>query len=515
MDQIRSQVARVRRRLMLQKFGRSLCWTMFAALLVALAGLAVQKVWPVPFDGQTWRLMWLAGSALSAVLLAAAIAWFTSPSPSDAAIAMDRQFGLKERLSSSLALTTEELESQIGQALLADATRRAEKLNVSEPFGQRVQRIALRPLIPLVMMSVLIFIPDATRENEAQASVETSAETQIKNAAKELQKKIALRRKRAEAQGLKDAGDLFKKIESELDALSKQKNMDQKKAMIALNDIKKQLQERRDQMGSKEDMRKQLAGLKNMERGPADKLASAMEKAEFGKAEQEIKKLIKELTNGTLSKEDQKKLENQVAKMQEALEKAVEKHEKSKQDLQQKIEQAKKEGRSEDAQNLEKQLQQMEQMDQQMQQMKQMADGLAKAKQALQNADASSAAEALDQLAEELGEMQNEMEQLEEMMDQLSQTKQQMRCEGCNGQGCKRCQGQGNQFGQAGGKGDGGDGLGEGEGGFGDRPEQETETGTYESQVRDRLRTGMASRRGLQGVPIEKGSLAKKSRMPS
>ncbi|WP_417744864.1 hypothetical protein [Rosistilla oblonga] len=505
MDHVRHQVARVRRRLMLQKFASIFCWSLFAALCIALLALAVPKLWALSFDLDTWRLSWLAAAVTAAVVIAGVVTRWTAPSMNDAAIAIDQQFGLKERISSSLSMSEAELDSEIGKALLADAARRAEKLDVSEHFRHRVQRIALLPLAPCAVMAVLLFIPDATQDNQAQASVDTASQQQIKTAADELKKKLAVRRKRAEAQGLKDAGDLFKKIEADLDQLSQRKDMNQKQAMVALNDIKKQLQERRDQMGSKEEMRKQLAGLKDMQRGPADKLASAMQRGELGKAEDEIKKLVKKLNDGTMTKAEQKQLENQIAKMQEAIEKAVEKHEQAKQDLQKKIDQAKQEGRSEDAEKLEKELQQMQQMDQQMQQMQQMAEGLAQAKEAMQKGDASSAAESLEQLAEELGEMQNEMDQLEEMMDQLSQTKQQMRCQSCQGNGCQQCQGSGQFPGSGGDKGEGGDGMGEGEGGKGDRPEEETETGNYESQVRTKPKNGSGIAAGFANGPNRKG----------
>ena len=68
----------------------------------------------------------------------------------DAAIELDRRFGLKERVSTSLALTTEDRESQIGRALLDDASRRVAQVRVSEQFviapGWRVM-IPLAPII--------------------------------------------------------------------------------------------------------------------------------------------------------------------------------------------------------------------------------------------------------------------------------------------------------------------------------------------------------------------------------
>ena len=50
------------------------------------------------------------------------------------------RFGLKERVSSTLALSPEERESAAGQALVADAVRRVEQIEVSERFGVTFSR---------------------------------------------------------------------------------------------------------------------------------------------------------------------------------------------------------------------------------------------------------------------------------------------------------------------------------------------------------------------------------------
>lgn len=547
MDQVRYQVAVARRRLLMQRFGRIFSWSLFAALCCALLAMLVPKIWAVPFDLETWRVSWFGGALAAAVIVSGLITYFTAPSLNQSAIEIDQRFGLKERLSSSLTLSHEELETEIGQALIRDASRRAEKINVAEKFAHQPRRIGLLPVIPVVFMAVLVFIPDATDSGTVAASVEeTDAQKQVKNATDALKKQIALRKKKAEARGLKDAADLFKKIEAELDDISKRSGMSEKKAMIALNNVKKQLEDRRAKMGSNSQLKKQLEGLKNMDRGPADKLAKALEQSEFGKAEQEIKNLIKQMSNGMLSKDQEKQLQKQISQMENALREAVKQHEKKKQELQKKMDQLQKKQQDlqkkmddlqkkmnnasspQEKQQLQKQMQQMQKQQQQMQQqqqqmqqqqqqqqmqqqqmqqMQQMAEGLGKAKQALEQGDPASAAESLDELAQKLGDMQNEMDQLESMMDQLSQAKQSMRCKGCNGNGCKQCQGNGmkpgNGFGQGQGKGQG-NGLGEGNG-FGDRPEEETDTGNYDSQVRAKPKNGRAIAAGDADGPNRKG----------
>ena len=47
---------------------------------------------------------------------------------------------------------------------------------------------------------------------------------------------------------------MYEKMEAELDKISKREKMDRKDAMIAMNDLKKKLEERRQQLGSSEQM---------------------------------------------------------------------------------------------------------------------------------------------------------------------------------------------------------------------------------------------------------------------
>ena len=47
MEEIKRQVGRARRRLIMQQFVSVAVWTLFAALLLAVIGLAVPKIWPL------------------------------------------------------------------------------------------------------------------------------------------------------------------------------------------------------------------------------------------------------------------------------------------------------------------------------------------------------------------------------------------------------------------------------------------------------------------------------------
>lgn len=503
MEIIRRQVAAAQRRLMLQRFGQIATWLLFAMLLVAAIGASVPKIWAISVPFEVWTAWWAGGAVALALAAAGLITYLSRPTLDQTAIEVDRRFGLRERLSSSMALDEEACQTEMGRALLEDAQRRAEKIAVSERFQLQPHRRGLLPLIPVVFLVVLVFIPNATRENVADASVDRAKQQeveQVKTAAEQLKKRLEQQRRQAATEGLQEAEDLFKKLERQADEIAKSEKMDKKEALVALNDIKKQLEERRNELGSPDQMRKAFAKMDDMENGPAEKLAKSLEQGDFGDAKEQVKELADKLRDGTLTEEEKKQLAEQVKQMEKSIREAIEKHEQAKQQLEEKIEQAKREGRTEEAARLQQKMNEMQQMDSQMKQMQEMAEQMKACQNAMQQGDAQQAADALQQMSEQLGEMQMDMDQLEELQDAMSdleQMKDQMGCKECNGQGCKACQG--NKDGQR-----PGNGMGKGPG-QGDRPEEENDTNSYDSQVRGNPKNGRAVIAGQAGGENKKG----------
>ena len=84
---------------------------LFGTLLVAAIAIGVQKKWLAGVDGWQWAVAWIGGAVAVGLLVAMVWTWFVRMRDLEAAIEIDRRFGLKERVSSSLALTTEELDT--------------------------------------------------------------------------------------------------------------------------------------------------------------------------------------------------------------------------------------------------------------------------------------------------------------------------------------------------------------------------------------------------------------------
>ena len=507
MNAINTVVRRARRRLILNRFVQLASTALFVDWMLATIAIIAGAVWVLPVDPLQWNWGWIAGASAVAVLIALIRAVASAPSLQQAASEVDARFGLRERLSSAVALPPHERESTMGRALLDDAARRAEPLDIREQFSIAPNRLAWLPLLPAAMLTIALLLPPAAppEPDDVLSATTVSQTAQTKTAAETLKRKIQQQRSQAEATGLKDAEEFFKKLEMDLDKLTKRPSLDQKEAMIALNDIKKQLDQRRDELGTPDQMRQALAKIDDMQRGPAGEVVKAMQKGDFSEAEKQVKALADQLRDGKLTEQEQQELKKQIESLRDQLAKANEKHQQAKQQLQQQIDQAKREGRTEDAAKMQQQLNQLQAQDQQMQQMQQMAEAMNQAAQAMQAGQAGEAAEALENMADQLGELQAEMDQLQDLEDtleSLSQSKDQMRCQSCSGRGCQSCQGAGDGHGDSGGSSGSrpGSGAGRDVG-----PADPLETSPYDTQVRGQPKQGRGIIAGFADGPNRKG----------
>ncbi|MDX1943990.1 MAG: hypothetical protein SFU86_01180 [Pirellulaceae bacterium] len=508
MDEIKRQVGRAQRRLVLEQFLWVVGWSLFATLALAAIGLAVPRIWVLAVDRQIWDWSWIGGGLAAGLLLAGLWTYFIRRSSLEAAIELDRRFGLKERVSSTLSLAAEERATEIGQALVTDAARRVERIDVREQFRVAPTWRALLPLAPLGAIAAIVFLLEYATQKEAGATTEQTVEIkkQIKTATQKLQEQVRKKQEQAEQLGLKDT-DVLKEINKELDKLATKENVDRKEALLKINDLAKEIEKRRQDLGGADKLKKELDKLKDIEKGPADKLADSLKEGDFGKAQEQMEKLKEDLKNNKLNDEDKAKLAKQLDQLKDKLQAAAADNKQAREQLQQQIDQKLAEGNIAEAAKLQQQLDEMNQNAEQMQkEMQQMAQKLGDAAKALQAGDPKEAAEKLDELAQNLDELQEQLDQIEnldEVLDQLADAKDAMKCDKCAGAGCKECQGAGEgKDGQSGkGKGQGkgkGDGLGEGQG-QGDRPEEETDKSFYDTRVGADPKQGEAVKIGDAG----------------
>ena len=514
MDQLRQQVARARRRLVLEQFLGRLVWCLLGTLTFAAIGVAVPRIIAIEILWANWDLAWLVGALAVGFLGATAWTLISHRGPLDAAIEIDRRFDLRERVASSLSLSPDEQTSDAGRAVVNDALRAVRRIDVDEKFRVQLGRRAWWPLVPAVIAFLLAAFVD---NRQAASSVDPASaahiEKQTKTALESLRKKIAEQRnKLAREKGLKAADDIFKQIEQGTRELADKKNIDQKKAAVKLNDLAKQIEERQQQMGGKDNLKQQLQNMKNLGAGPAEKAAQAMKQGDWKKALDEVEKLAKDLREGKLSDDDKQKLAEQLQKLKDKLEAAAQAHQQAQDDLKKQIEQMKRQGNLAKAGELQQKLDQLAKQKPQMDRLQKMAQQLGQCQKCMQQGDGQKAADALAQMAQQLDQMQqemNEMEMLDAAMDQIEMAKDAMACKACNGEGCQECQGMLANMGLGFGKNQNGKpGMGMGQGrGKGPRPEEENPTNLRDTQVRQKPGRGTATFGGLVEGPNVKGDV--------
>ncbi|MHB8969469.1 MAG: hypothetical protein ACYC3X_00810 [Pirellulaceae bacterium] len=518
MDKLRLQVRRAYRRLFWLRVLRSLTWTLLATLGIALVAVVIPKFWPLGVAGHTWLAGWLGGAVLAGCGLGCLWAYLSRQDELDAAIEIDLRYGLKERVASALTLSPEDQQTEVGRALVDDASRRVERIDVRERF--RLER-TWHPLLPLAVAALTFLIAtlfqDATSDQAAATTASaTEVNQQVRKSMQELKKRLAEHKKNEAANGLKEADPLMNKFEKAVESLEKN-DVDRKQALVKLNNLSKEFAAEREKLGSGEKTREQLKQLKDIPSGPADRIASALQNGNMQQAVEELRKLGDKLRSADLSAAEKAQLKNQLQQLGKEIEKlqgARQELADKQRELREKIDELKKKGDLAGAGSLQQKLDQLQQQmdalesqNPQLQRLEELANKLASSAQSLQAGDGQKAARQLDQLAQDLQKLQEQTENLrslDELMTEISDAKNAMHCKNCGGEGCEACQGApadkmensiGGAFSDRPGR-----GMGEGYG-RGERPETETATGGYRTRVGAEVRPGESTRVGDANGP--------------
>ena len=528
MNDINREVIRARRRVNTHCFVHLFAWALFIGLIVSAIGLLVPKIWYLPFletqqHHDFWTAGWLIGGGVLALLVAGIFVARRFIDTQAAAIEVDQRFELKERLSSALSIDEKTAQTEAGLALLKDAQRSAEVIDVRDRFKfQRAKQLAL-PLIPIALLFAITFLPNAAFDKKATAASTSTNVESVKEAVKEMQKKVEKRRKSLEAAGLKDALAKLDSLKRKFDGLDPEKLPDKKQALVELNDIKKEIEEKQKELGGSKNLKDSLQKLKNVGNGQAKKVAEAMAKGDMKMAAKAIRDLAEKLKSGKMSEAEQKKLANDLKQLAKEFEKIRQQHRAKQDQLKKDIKKAMQQGDANKAAKLQAKLDQMDKQQKQMDKMKQMAQKMQKCGNCMkqgqkpgqkqgqkqgqqgqqgqkaeqsgqpgqkgkqsdqggqQPGDMDGAAQDLEDIAKEMEEMEKDlqdMEALEDLEDDIRQCKDGMNGD-CPGGNCP------------GGNGDkpGGRGMGKGNG-VGERPNAENATGKYKSRVKGKLQRG-------------------------
>ncbi len=100
-------------------------------------------------------------------------------------------------------------------------------------------------------------------------------------------------------------------------------DVDRKKALVKLNNLSKEISDERKNLGGSEKTREQLKQLKDIQSGPADRIASALQNGNMPRAMEELRKLSDKLRSDELSAAEKEQLRNQLQQLGKEIEKAL------------------------------------------------------------------------------------------------------------------------------------------------------------------------------------------------
>ena len=473
---IERSVRSARRRL----FAQLLLTRLPVAWSVALAaGLAWVVAEPVLGDAAAYR--WPVLGALVAVATGFAV-WLArraTPGVTGAALEVDARFALCERLTTAVGLNAAERASPAGAAVLADALAKVTPLAVRERFPVRLTWPsaavpALAGLIALATFYPLNFLSEATADDALAAAKKVEAAADVSPDPKAAVP-FTQRNKPAELAARADKSKELQELEEQINELIRKYDTDAKREtpeklkekvteMTSMEQkVKKFNDEKRDRLEKMEQQLQQLDRLNTdpeFQDGPAKKLNEALQKGDLGKAKEELDQLKKKVKDGKLSDEEKQELAKQFDKMKDQLQRndaAKQREEK----LKQMLDAAKKEGREQDAESLERELKQAKQDGEQSKEAgKDLAEKLQKAKEALDKGDNEEAAKQLEQVAKSLEATEADLKDLEDAASYLQRLKDDKKaaCKACEGEG--ECEGKGEGEGKSK-KNNGGIGKGE------------------------------------------------------
>jgi hypothetical protein len=477
-------------------------------LWVSALGIAVGRF--TGFADRGWQVAMLSVPVATALIAALIWTWRTRPNRLSAAAEIDRRFSLEERVASSLALDADERHTPMGEALLADASARVEYLDIGERFSARPPGRSVWPILPAAFALGLALALGAG--NEAPQALADHEETQqVRQSAERLAAQLKETRRDAREAGLLQTAELLEQLEQGSRLLAQRDGTDRRQGMMALNDLVKQAEARREQLAGSRALRDQLERLKGLDHGPAERLGAAVKNGDMKAATSELARLGKRLKNNEMNERDREQLAAQLEQAQQALAKAVDAHRQAKRELTERLARAEQAGDVAETNRLEQQLDRLSQQDQHIGRLAEIAENLQDASRQAAAGNTRQAAEALERVSAEISATERELTELETLdmaQSELAQCKNAMACGACQGKGCALCQGGDHELPLARSQG-GPPGKAPGRG---DIDERQAKAGYYDSRAPQQVRRGASVVSGTADGPNRKGDVLEQIR---
>ena len=311
MDPLLVQLTRLRRRLLLQSWAH---WTVIGLIAGATAGclwLVATRLFPGLGDPLpvTWALLGLGG-------LAAGIQTYRRRLDLvQTALAADRRLGLRERLTSSLALA--EVDGPMIAALHRDARRHIEGVDLKAQFPWQITKAMKWAYVPVLVFGLgYLFLPEfdlfGFKERAAEAKAKV-AEVQVHAERLEKAVKPLVEGEEIAKAKLEDlTGDIAQLAED-----MKAQKITEKQALARMSDLSKEIESRMNALQDKQPLPQMMESLQQAK--AETELGKAVQKGDFSKAAAEAKALQEKLKSGDLSKEEKEKTAKELKDLAEKL----------------------------------------------------------------------------------------------------------------------------------------------------------------------------------------------------
>ena len=311
--QLKRMIRAVRRRLLWLRFCR-LYLTVFGWLALALclylaATRLLPGLWPLE------RLVpWAAG--LGVLWLCAGL-WLRRVRLMDAALEADQTLGIKERLSTALALGEPKNEPE--QAVMEDALAWARRIRPGRAFTADLRRETTLALAPVLVMALVwwlmpqynLLAHGQEEKKQAAIALETRqrAATELEQLAREANDPAKI-----------DKPASVERVQRELNMLARnlaEQKITEQQALARMEKLKDAMRERR------AELEKQLAKPNNLETKGQGKFTKDIQKAvkrgDFDKAASLMDELAEKLKKNEMSEQDKAALQQELKAMAEKL----------------------------------------------------------------------------------------------------------------------------------------------------------------------------------------------------
>jgi hypothetical protein len=315
MQEVKQVVAAAGRRVFLNSYLRALAWTLTVAIGLAIAARLAQQTIGLTLD---WTKI---GLGLAAGSFAVALIWSLIKKAKPVAVAreVDEKADLRESLSTAMYVEKDAAQDPWAASMVETARRTATGVNVSRVIPIEWTRQWLYPIVGGVALLVAwVTIPNfdlagLTKKREEIAKKEADivvAKTQVNTAEKKIK------------EALEKAGIALK--DEKADPMAEQNGPDPTKAeeirragLKKLTNMAEQIQDKMEGPKGKElsVMKDMMEQLKSPGPGPLAEMQRMMARGEFGKAEQALQELQKQLSAGAMSADQKEQLQTQLQQL--------------------------------------------------------------------------------------------------------------------------------------------------------------------------------------------------------